>query len=80
MGPLCSRGKSAAKANLARTSRGTATEGWDLGQSPCPAPSEEELPMDTSSSSNTASALLVSCCVGLDVQTHLWLNFRTWEK
>ena len=39
-----------------------------------------QLPMDTSSSSNTASALLGSCCAGLDVQTHLWLNFRTREK
>ena len=32
------RGKRAAKANLARTPRGMATQGWDLGLSPCPAP------------------------------------------
>lgn len=32
-----------------------------------------QLPMDTSSFSNAVSALLGSCCAGLDVQTHLWL-------
>lgn len=80
------KGRRAAKANLCRLPGGTATQGWGpwavsvscshlKRSSPPP-----QLPMDTSSSSNTSSALLGSCCVGLNAQTHLCLKFSAQEN